>query len=284
MSACLSLQQSLKIAVLGPAATFAHIAALKEFGSSFDYLTYDNVGDVFLAVEKKWVDYGVVPIENSTGGIVHTTLDQFLDTDLKIVSEIYLPIHQNLLSNHSLKEIRVIYSHPQAFAQCSTWLRDNFPHAKLHELESTTRGCELAAHRPASAAIASHLAAEQYGLRIVAHAIEDTKDNITRFLVLGRSSPEESKRDKTSLMFSAKDRPGALHFLLQPFAKANINLTKIESRPTKRRAWEYFFFVDLLGHIDNPKMRKAIGELEKECEFFKVLGSYPQDISIEEDK
>jgi len=275
MSASLSLEKPLKIAYLGPPATFTHIAALRKFGSQVDYLDCRSITDVFNEVEKGNADYGVVPIENSIEGAVSHTLDMFVDSEINICSEISLEIKHNLLANCKKEEIKKVYSNPQVFGQCRIWLETNLPYVELVEVSSTTKAAEIASRENFSAAIASEMAAEYYGLKILASSIEDSPRNVTRFLVIGRSVTRPTGKDKTSIMFSIKDRVGALHDMLYPFKKNNINLTKIESRPSKRRTWDYYFFVDLEGHIEDKKVKKALKELEKLCTYLKILGSYP---------
>jgi chorismate mutase/prephenate dehydratase len=275
MSACLAMEQQLRIGYFGAEGTFTHMAAVAEFGSAAQFISYKTIRDIFLAADKEWIDYGVVPIENSTGGVVHSTLDMFLEYDLKICSEVILYIRQNLLSRYPLNKIRVVYSNPQPFAQCDTWLRENLPRAELKEVATTVEGVRLAKRTRDAAAIGSELASRLYDLRIAARGIEDIKDNFTRFVVLGRKLSPPSGDDKTSLMCSVKDRPGALFRLLKPFADSKLNLTKIESRPSKRKAWEYVFFIDLNGYIEDTKVRKALDNIQEHCIFVKVLGSYP---------
>jgi chorismate mutase/prephenate dehydratase len=275
MSASLSLEKPLIIAYLGPRATFTHLAAMKRFGASVSYLPCNNISDVFLEVEKDGADYGVVPIENSIEGAVSHTLDMLVDSDLKICAQIMLDITHNLLANGPRDRIRRIYSNPQVFGQCRLWIESNLPKADLVEVSSTTRAAQIASKEKGGACIASLLAAKEYGLRVIAQDIEDSPHNITKFLVIGKFESEPTKEDKTSIMFSIKDRVGALHDMLMPFKKHGINLTKIESRPSKRRAWDYFFFIDLLGHGSEKRVQKALSELEEKCKFLKVLGSYP---------
>ncbi|MBI5872950.1 MAG: prephenate dehydratase [Candidatus Omnitrophica bacterium] len=275
MSAALSLEKPIVIAYMGPQATFSHQAAIKKFGSSVNYLACNTIGDVFSEVEKDNADYGVVPIENSIEGAISHTLDMLVDSDLKICSQIMLDISHNLLARCAKKDIRRIYSNPQVFGQCRLWLESNLPQAKLIEVSSTTRAAQIALTEKNSACIASLLAAKVYGLKIVASDIEDSPHNITRFLVIGKFEAQATKYDKTSIVFSIKDKVGALHDMLVPFKKYRINLTKIESRPSKRRAWDYFFFVDLIGHVADKNVKKALDELEEKCKFLKVLGSYP---------
>jgi chorismate mutase/prephenate dehydratase len=275
MSASLNLEKPIVIAYMGPRASFSNLAALKKFGSSVTYLSCNNISDVFLEVEKNNADYGVIPIENSIEGAISHTLDMLVDSDLKICSQILLDVSHNLLANCPKKEIKRIYSNPQIFGQCRIWLESNLPKADMIEVSSSTRAAQIASKEKKSACIASILAAKEYGLNVVARAIEDSPHNITRFLVIGKYEAEPTGHDKTSIMFSIKDKVGALHDMLIPFKKYRINLTKIESRPSKRRAWDYFFFLDLLGHTRDPKIKKALKELEGKCKFLKVLGSYP---------
>ncbi len=275
ISASLSLQRPLTIAYLGPKASFTHEAAGKRFGSSANYLPCLNISDVFSVVEKGEADYGVVPVENSIEGAVTYTLDMLIDTDLKICSEIMLEISHNLLSNYSKEKIRVIYSHPIVFGQCRVWLETNMPGIELKEVPSTTFAAQMAKKEPYTAAIASLLAARVYGLKVIAKGIEDYSHNVTRFFVIGEQVPQPTKKDKTSIVFSVKDEVGALHHMLLPFKRYGINLTKIESRPSKKKAWDYYFFVDLEGHIQEKRIRDALETVDKRSKFFKVLGSYP---------
>ncbi len=275
MSANLALNAPLKIAYLGPQATFTHLAALKRFGSQVTYTPCDNISDVFLEVEKGNADYGVVPIENSIEGLVSHTLDMFIDSDLKICSQVILDVTHNLLANCAKGKIRRVYSNPNVFGQCRIWLQNNLPSTELIEISSTTRAAQVASKEKNSSCIASALAAKIYRLKVIASDIEDSPNNITRFMVIGKTDVSPTGSDKTSIMFSIKDRVGALHEMLAPFKKYGINLTKIESRPSKKKAWDYYFFVDLDGHRDSPVVKKALGELENRCNFLKVLGSYP---------
>ena len=276
LSASLSLEEPLKVACLGPLATFTHLAASRYFGSSASILPVDGIKDVFESVYSGQADYGVVPIENSNEGVVSYTLDMFMDYDLKIIGEIMLKISHNLLSKSgSLQKVTKIYSHPQATAQCRKWLEKNLPGVPIHDTTSTAKAAELASQDEDAAAIASEVAAKIYDLRFVEHSIEDFKDNYTRFLIISREPSKKTGRDKTSIMFSIKDKPGALFHILEPFKQAKINLTKIESRPSKRKAWEYIFFVDMVGHGDDKKVRKVIDEVKEHCLYLKILGSYP---------
>jgi chorismate mutase/prephenate dehydratase len=276
MSASLSLEEPLKVAFFGPEASFTHMAGMQYFGSSVAFHPYSSVRGVFEAVDTGKAEFGIVPIENSTEGIVSHTLDMFMDYDLKIHAEVMLEVAQNLLSKSGdVKKIKKIYSHPQAVAQCRAWLEKNLPGVPVLESASTSKAAEMASSDIKVAAIASELAAKMYDLHFVERHIEDSRRNVTRFLVIAPKSPPYSGKDKTSIMFSVKDRPGALFDILTPFKRAKINLTKIESRPSKRKAWEYIFFVDMGGHVEDDRVTRAIEEMKKDCLFLKVLGSYP---------
>jgi chorismate mutase/prephenate dehydratase len=275
MSSALALQKTLTIAYFGPPATFTHLAAIRRFGSSLTYTPLKTIADVFEEVSKDRADYGVVPVENSTEGVVTHTLDMFVDSRLKIVSQIVLPIQHCLVSRVRKAQIRRLYSHPQALAQCRAWLQVNLPQAEIIEASSTTRAAELASRNRNGAAIASALAAQLYRLEIVEQNIQDNASNATRFLVLGHQDTPPTGRDRTSLLMSVSDKVGALYEAISVFRRHRINMTKIESRPSKRKAWEYFFFVDIDGHVSTPRVEKAIKLLELHCSFVKVLGSYP---------
>jgi chorismate mutase/prephenate dehydratase len=275
MSASLALEKPLRIAYLGPEATFSHQAALKRFGSMVEYESCDNVSEIFSKVEHGDCDYGVVPIENSIEGVVTHTIDMLVDSDLKICSQILLDVSHNLMSKGDLKNIKEIYSHPQVFGQCRQWLLRNLPHAQLVSVASTTKAAQMAVKGKHTACIASEIAAPLYGLKILKRNIQDSAHNITRFLVLANSHVPPTGKDRTSLVFSIKDRVGALHAMLTPFYKNKINLTKIESRPSKKKAWDYYFFVDCEGHQEEARVKKALQQLEGMCKFLKILGSYP---------
>ncbi len=275
MSSALSLEKSMNVAYLGPEATFTHQAAIRKFGSSLRYAAQKTIADVFAEVTKNRADYGVVPVENSTEGVVTHTLDMFVESELKIVAQIILPIQHCLLSNNGRGRIKKLYGHPQTLGQCRGWLQNNLPGVEIIETSSNARSAELAAKERNSAAIAGVLAAERYGLRVVESDIQDNSANATRFLVLGRQCSPPTGRDRTSLMLSITHEVGALHQALAAFRRFRLNMTKIESRPSKRKAWEYYFFVDCEGHKDDRPVAKAIAELEKQCNFVKVLGSYP---------
>ncbi|MEW6107870.1 MAG: prephenate dehydratase [Nitrospirota bacterium] len=277
LSASLSLEEPLKVSCLGPLATFSHLAALMHFGSSADFMPLESIKRVFESVDKGDAEYGVVPIENSTEGVVSYTLDMFMDYDLKVSAEIMLEVSHNLLSKTGDRtKIKKIFSLPMATAQCRRWIESNMPGIPVLESTSTAKAAEQASNDEEAAAIASELAAKIYDLYFVEKNIEDNRHNVTRFLVISKEIPPRTGNDKTSIMFSIKDRPGALYDILLPFKKAKINLTKIESRPSKRKAWEYIFFVDMEGHIEDKKLKKAIESLKEGCLYLKVLGSYPQ--------
>lgn len=278
LNASRSIQKKIKISYLGPEATFTHLAAIKIFGRRVCYISVESIQDVFIEIERGRADYGVVPIENSTEGVVNHTLDMFIESDLKITSEIFLEISHYLLSkNSSIQKIKKVYSHPQAIAQTRNWIDKNLKGIKIIEVASTSEAARFAKKEKNTAAISSIVASEIYGLNIIAKNIEDFENNFTRFLVIGKKSPAASGIDKTSIMFSIKDKVGALHDMLIPFKKNKLNLTKIESRPTKMKAWEYIFFVDFMGHIDDKNVKKALSELEKNCTVLKILGSYPTE-------
>ncbi|MGA1823047.1 MAG: prephenate dehydratase [bacterium] len=276
LSASYSIIRPIRIAYFGPPATFTHIATLKKFGSSQNLVPVTSIEDVFCEVESDSSDFGVVPVENSTEGMVSYTLDMFVDSDLKICDEIMVEIHHNLLSKSSdIKKIKKIFSHPQPIAQSRAWLRSHVPNIPIIEATSTSKAAELATEDESIAAIASVEAAKFYNLNILQSRIEDRVNNYTRFLVIGKNQLPRSGKDKTSLIFSIKDRVAALYHMLAPFARHSISLTKIESRPTKKKPWEYIFFVDIQGHIEDEDVKESLIELEEMCIFLKVLGSYP---------
>jgi chorismate mutase / prephenate dehydratase len=275
MSSALSLEKSMTIAYLGPEATFTHQAAIRRFGSSLRYAPQKTIADVFTEVTKNRADYGVVPVENSTEGVVTHTLDMFVDSELKIVAQIVLPIQHCLLSKSKREKINKLFTHPQALAQCRVWVQNHLPRAEIIETSSNARSAQLAATEQNSAAIAGALAAERYGLHILEADLQDNSANVTRFLVLGRHCSPPTGRDRTSVMFSIAHEVGALHRALAAFRQNRLNMTKIESRPSKKKAWEYYFFVDCDGHMNDRRVAKAIERLEAQCNFVKVLGSYP---------
>lgn len=281
MSAAIALEKPLLIAYLGPEATNTHAAAMKKFGASVDYHAMATIGDIFTAVEKGEADYAVIPIENSTEGSVRETLDSFVESELKIVAQIYLEISHALISSSPLEKIEKVYSKDQALAQCRHWLARHLPHAQLIDASSTARAVQIARDTPGAAAVSSELSAQFYQVPLVAKNIQDKADNTTRFFVLGKrpSGAVGGGRDMTSLIVSLGDEAashsGALLRMLMPLAERGINLSKIESRPSKKRPWDYYFFLDVTGHYDDPAMREALAELRKFCPMVKWLGSYP---------
>ncbi|MBI5886803.1 MAG: prephenate dehydratase [Deltaproteobacteria bacterium] len=277
MSACRSLERPLCVAFLGPTATFTHEASMQHFGSSAEFIPKKDISDVFEDVEKDRADFGVVPIENSSEGVVTHTLDMLITSHLRISAEVMIPVTMALLNKTGrLSDVRKVCSRPHAIAQCKYWLKDNLPNAVVVDLSSTALGAQMAAEDATVAAIASAAAASLYNLKVVENHIEDNANNFTRFLVIGKTQASASGNDKTSILFAIRDAPGALYQMLKPFARRHINLTKIESRPIKTKAWEYVFFVDLDGHINDKKLKDALAELEGACSFLKILGSYPK--------
>jgi chorismate mutase/prephenate dehydratase len=275
MSASLAVEKTITIAYLGPEATWTHQAAREKFGASVQYLPQIHIADVFEQVSRGHADYGVVPVENSTEGAVDHTLDMFIDSDLQICAQLLLRIENHLLGRGSRDKITRLYSHPQVFGQCRDWLRREMPGVELVEVSSTTRAAELASNEPQTGALAGRMAAEVYDLPILEKAVQDKPDNTTRFLIFGHQSCPRTGRDRTSLMFGLRDQPGALLAALRPFDELKVNMSKIESRPSRRKAWDYFFFVDLEGHQEDEPLRAAVQELRKQCSVVKILGSYP---------
>jgi chorismate mutase / prephenate dehydratase len=281
MSACLAQQEPLKVAFLGPEGTFTQTAVLGHFGHSVRALPLASIDEVFHEVEAANADFGVVPIENSTEGTVNHTLDRFLLSPLKICGEVELRIHHNLMGlMNSLGRIVRICSHPQSLAQCRAWLDEHLPNVEQVPVSSNAEGARRARDEKGTAAIAGQTAAEVYGLKVLAAEIEDRSDNTTRFLVLGRKLFSPSGEDRTTLLVSVghTDAPGALSRLLEPLARYRISMTRIESRPSHRRKWDYVFFIDFEGHADEPHVAKALAELKKRSSLFRVLGSYPRAV------
>jgi chorismate mutase/prephenate dehydratase len=277
ISGSIALEKKLVIAYLGPEATFTQQAAICNFGVSLDYRAMKTIPDVFAEVESGRADYGVVPIENSTEGAVFHSMDMFVDSSLHICSQVYLPIEHCLISQSPLGAIKEVHSKDQALGQCREWLRAHLPQAELVDVVSTAQATRTAQETASVAAVASALSAQRYEVPIQARGIQDRDDNVTRFLVIGktRARPLGGGRDKTSLVISLKDEPGALEKTLRPFGKRGINLSKIESRPSRKKAWDYLFFIDFLGHYKEPLVQEALAELELHCSFVKWLGSYP---------
>ena len=277
ISASLALEAPMKVAFLGPLATFSHLAALQQFGLSAELVPQKSIPAVFEEVEKGRAMYGVVPVENSTEGVVSHTLDMFMESELKVNAEVLLEVSHYLLSRTGrLEDVKKVYSHPQPLAQCRQWLADNLPNVPLVDVASTTLAAQIVSEDYTAAAIASEYAATVYNLKVVKDRIEDQVNNFTRFLVIGKKIADRTGQDKTSLMFSVKDEPGILYRMLEPFAKRGLNLSKIESRPLKKKAWEYIFFLDLVGHATDREVAAAVQELRGYCQFLKVLGSYPK--------
>jgi chorismate mutase/prephenate dehydratase len=276
LSSCRALEEPLAVAYLGPQATFTHQAARERFGAAAQLKPTRGISDVFDEVERGRVAFGVVPVENSTEGAVNVTLDRLVESDALICGEAYLEIAQHLLSRAgSLGEVKRVLSHPQGLAQCRGWLAQHLPDVPTEETSSTAAAVEMAAADPTLAGIASALAGELYGVPVLRERIEDNRHNATRFLVIGRQPIGASGRDKTSILFAMRNVPGALYRILEPIVTNGINLTKIESRPAKSRAWEYVIFVDVEGHRDTPNVAAALREIAERTIYLKILGSYP---------
>lgn len=276
MSICLSLEKRLHVGYLGPQGTFTEEATLKHFGGSVNATPIRTIDEVFHAVESEKIDFGVVPIENSTEGAVNQTLDSFMSANVSICGETELKIHQNLISHESdYSAIKTIYAHPQSLAQCRSWLDEYLPHAEQVPTNSNAGAIMRAADEPNSAALGGKQAARHYGVPIVQKNIEDNLTNSTRFLVIGRKEVPPSGNDKTTILVSANDRPGLLLHLIAPLSKYNITMTRIESRPSKNSNWSYVFFIDILGHQSEHGVQLALEEIKEVSSFFKVLGSYP---------
>jgi len=279
MSACLALEKPMKIAFLGPEGTFTQAAALKHFGHSVATVPLGGIADVFREVESGTAHFGVVPIENSTEGVINHTLDMFMNSPLRICGEVELRIHHHLLGKgRSLRGVKRVLSHQQSLAQCREWLDANLPEVERVAVASNAEAARLASRDAQAVAIAGSSAAEIYELNVLVSNIEDEPDNTTRFLVIGRLDPLPSGDDKTSLLISGPNRSGSLMGLLAPLARHQINMTRIESRPSRRGLWEYVFFVDIDGHAQDARVRKALAELEKGSSFIKWLGSYPKAV------
>ncbi len=276
ISASRALEKPLTVAFLGPTGTFSHQAAVTKFGTSSDFVPTDTIADVFAQVERGAADYGIVPVENSLAGAVPETLDTFMATNLRVVSEVYASIVHNVATNcGSIEEVRRVYSHPQPLAQSRQWLRAHMSHAELIEVSSTSKAAQLAAKEEGTAAVCPLLAAELNEVPILVEHIEDNPGNRTRFLVLGYNEPEPTGHDKTSIMFSVHNKSGMLFRAMAAFEKYDVNMTMIESRPAKVAAWEYVFYVDVQGHSRDIGVTKAIDLLREQALFVTILGSYP---------
>jgi chorismate mutase / prephenate dehydratase len=279
MSACLAQQEPMRIAYLGPEGTFTQQAVYRQFGHSVNAIAQASIEDVFLQVQGDEADFGVVPIENSTQGIVSHTLDMFLHSDIKIAAEVEMRIHQHLLTQaRRLGDIERVYAHQQSLAQCKHWLAAHLPHAEAVPVSSNAEAARRVRHAPDAAAIAGRHAAEVYSLPVLFANIEDHVDNTTRFLVLGRELLPPSGEDKTTLLVAGRDGPGALFKLLEPLARHQVNMNRIESRPSRQGRWDYVFFIDVEGHVDDPGLKAAMADLASEARLVKVLGSYPKAV------
>ena len=277
MSACLALEQPLKIAFLGPEGTFTESAALKHFGHSVSTVPMSSIPDVFNSVDSGHADYGLVPVENSTEGVVSHTLDMFVDSELKVCGEVEIPIHHHLANqSQDVNRIRHVYSHQQSFAQCRRWLNQNLPGIERIPVSSNAEAARLASEEADAAAICGLPAVEIFNLKICRENIEDMADNTTRFVIIGRHDVDPSGNDKTSLLVSTKNVPGALLGLLQPLADNGISMNKIESRPAQGRKWAYVFFIDIDGHQQDEDVTRALEALRQQSALFKILGSYPR--------
>lgn len=276
MSQCRALEAPLTVAFLGPQGTFSEQAALKRFGSAVRGMPCATIDDVFRTVESGAASYGVVPVENSTEGAIGRTLDLLLSSNLNICGDVMLQVHQCLLSNENdTSVVRKVYSHPQSFGQCQDWLNAHLPHAERITVSSNADAARLAAEESFTAAVAGMQAAQHFRLKALAENIEDDPRNTTRFLVIGAQQVAPSGNDKTSLVLSAQNRPGAMHDLLTPLAKHGVSMSKLESRPARSGLWEYVFYVDIEGHRADAKVAAALAELEQAATFVKILGSYP---------
>lgn len=280
ISACRALERQITVAYWGPPASNTHVAARMRFGSGVDFLETDSVSGVFAEVERRRADFGVIPVENSTEGVVARSLDPFLQCSLQICAEIYVPIQHNLLSNAaSLQDVKRVYTMFQATGQCQEWIVRHLQHVDLVEVTTTAKGAELASKDPEAGAIANLAAAEHYGLDVLAEHIEDNPRNRTRFWAIGRLQPPPGGKDKTSILFSVPHKPGALVHALRAFDEHDVSMTFIESRPTKQTPWEYVFFIDVQGHVGEPEdsaFRQALERFRGHCTFVRILGSYPE--------
>jgi chorismate mutase/prephenate dehydratase len=278
MSACLALERPITVAYLGPRGTFSERAALKHFGLAADAVPAASIDEVFREVESGAADFGIVPVENSTEGAVGRSLDLMPQTLMKVCGEVIVRIHHNLMARvppSDLAQVRRVFSHGQSLGQCHEWLNANLPHAERVAVASNAEAARRAAEEEHSAAVAGEMAAAHYGLTIMHANIEDEPNNTTRFLILGDYQPKPSGRDKTSLVLSARNRAGAVYEMLTPFATRGVSMTKFESRPSRVALWEYFFFVDIEGHRDDPQVAEALAEVARIAGYLKVLGSYP---------
>jgi len=277
MAGSIMLERPVKVSYLGPEGTFSYFAAKEKFGSSIEYIPLNGIDSVFKEVESEQADYGIVPVENSTEGGIRETLNMFIECDVKICAEINMPVHHNLMAKCKKSEIKKIYSKPQALSQCKLWLTNNFKKVDLLDIGSTAEAARIASKEKYSAAIAHSEVARIYGLKIIKRNIEDYAKNITRFFVLNREYSPRTGNDKTAIMCHTKNEAGALLKILEPFKKHKINLADIEPLPTKKKAWDYCFFIDFAGHADDDKVKLALKEVGKKCIDMKIMGSFPVD-------
>lgn len=276
MSGSFVLEKRLRIAYLGPAGSFSHTAAMLKFGRSVEYEPLADIRSIFDEISKHHCDLGIVPVENSTGGGVIETLDALVDTDVKICAEVLMTIHHNLLANCTLEEVEKVYSKPEVFAQCRNWLASTFKNANTIAVASSAKAAQMAAEESYAAAIGSRVAAELYGLNVVCENIEDITNNVTRFVVVSREDARPTGEDKTAILFSTAHKAGALADVLDTFKRYNINLTNIESRPSRKREWEYHFLVDFLGHRTQERVQIGLEEARQHCLQLSILGSFPR--------
>lgn len=276
MSGSFFLERPLRIGYLGPQGSFSYTAAMLKFGQSVEYESLTDIRGIFSEVSKGHCDLGLVPIENTTGGGVIETLDSFTDSDVKICAEVLMAIHHNILANCALEEVEKIYSRPEVFAQCRNWLSATFKEAKTIPVASTARAAQMAASELKAAAIGSSVAAELYGLNVICEHIEDISNNVTRFLIIGKEDAKPTGEDKTAILFSTSHKAGALADVLDVMRKYGINLTNIESRPSQKREWEYYFFMDFAGHRSDENVKKGLEKVREHCLQLSVLGSFPK--------
>jgi chorismate mutase/prephenate dehydratase len=276
ISACRGMEQQIRVAYLGPTGTFSETAALRQFGGAAQYVPCASFDDIFRAVETRSTEFAVVPVENSTEGVIARTLDLLLTSPARICGEVVLRVEQNLMRKVAgVEGVTRVYSHAQSLAQCHDWLSRHLPNVERVPVSSNAEAARLAAQEPAACAVGPALAAQRYGLQIISANIEDDANNRTRFLVLGDVECAPTGRDSTSLVMSAPNKPGAVHALLTPIARHGISMSRLESRPARAGSWEYFFFVDLVGHQRDPGLAEALAELRSLAPFLKILGSYP---------
>jgi chorismate mutase/prephenate dehydratase len=279
MSSCLALEKPLEIAFLGPEGTFTQQAAFKHFGQTVNTVPVSTINDIFTEVENQHCQFGVVPVENSTEGVVTHTLDRFISSSLKICGEVEIRVHQNLMGRvKNLKEITEVFSHQQSLAQCSQWLDTHLPHAVRTAVSSNAEAARLVADNKYTAAIAGEVAASIYSLDILEKNIEDESNNTTRFMIIGQQEPSSTGLDKTSLLVSTGNHSGSLHDILQPFAEHGISMSHIESRPSKQALWDYVFFIDIVGHQDDDNVSTALEQLKECVSSLSILGSYPKSV------